>query len=281
MLSRYIGLVPVVVSLCLGTSGCESAPRIRIATTTSVENSGLLTTVLPAFERDYNVEVQVLPVGSGRALNLLRRGDVAAGLTHAPKAEAAALEAGVITNYRKIMFNDFIIVGPLDDPAAVKGASGIIDALQRIVAKQVVFVSRGDSSGTYSREQELWALAELRPADGRLVETGQGMAATLRVASEYNAYTLTDRATFQQIRSKLLLMSVYAGKTELVNPYAIFQRSGLTGDDQVVATALVDWFADGKGRQLVASFLVDTKPVFQVWPAGFPRHQPGDLPYAR
>lgn len=281
MLSRYVGLVPVVVSLCLGTYGCESATKIRIATTTSVENSGLLTSILPAFESDYNVEVQVLPVGSGRAFNLLRRGDVVAGLTHAPKVEAAALEAGVITNYRKIMFNDFIIVGPLDDPAAVKDASDIVDALKRIVGKQVFFVSRGDSSGTYLREQELWALAERRPADGRLVETGQGMAATLRVASEYNAYTLTDRATFQQIQSKLQLTSVYVGETELVNPYAIFQRSGLTETDRVVATALVDWFADGKGRQLIASFRVNAKPVFQVWPAGFPRHQPGDLPHAR
>ena len=163
-----MGLVPVVASLCLGTYGCESATKIRIATTTSVENSGLLTSILPAFESDYNVEVQVLPVGSGRAFNLLRRGDVVAGLTHAPKVEAAALEAGVITNYRKIMFNDFIVVGPLDDPAAVKDASNIIDVLKRIVDKQVFFVSRGDSSGTYLREQELWALAELRPADGRL-----------------------------------------------------------------------------------------------------------------
>ena len=165
-----MGLVPVVAALCLGTYGCESATKIRIATTTSVENSGLLTSILPAFESDYNVEVQVLPVGSGRAFNLLRRGDVGAGLTHAPKVEAAALEAGVITNYRKIMFNDFIVVGPLDDPAAVKDASNIIDVLKRIVDKQVFFVSRGDSSGTYLREQELWALAELRPADGRLVE---------------------------------------------------------------------------------------------------------------
>lgn len=267
--------------LCVGAYGCESTPSIRVATTTSVENSGLLTAILPAFERDHHVKVDVLPVGSGRALGLLKRGDVAAGLTHDPKAEASALQAGIITSYRKIMFNDFIIVGPPGDPAAVAQASGTVDALHRIAAKDALFVSRGDASGTYSREQELWALANRRPAQGRLLETGQGMAATLRVASERGAYTLTDRATFEQIRSRLRLMSVYAGGPELLNTYAIFQRAGLTGADRAAATALVDWLAEGAGRLLIAHFLANGRSVFHVWPAGFPRDQPADRPHAR
>ena len=223
----------------------------------------------------------MLPVGSGRALNLLKRGDVAAGLTHDPQAEASALQAGIITSYRKIMFNDFIIVGPPEDRAAVAQASGTVDALHRIAANDVLFVSRGDASGTYSREQELWALASRRPAQGRLLETGQGMAATLRVASEHGAYTLTDRATFEQVRSRLRLMSVCAGGPELLNTYAIFQRAGLTGADRAAATALTDWLADGAGRQLVAQFLINGRPVFHAWPAASPRDQPADRPYAR
>ena len=253
---RGVGLVLVLAAfpLCVGAYGCSSSASIRVATTTSVENSGLLAAILPAFERDHQVRIDVLPVGSGRALSLLKRGDVDAGLTHDPKAEAFALQAGIITSYRKIMFNDFIIVGPPGDPAAVAQASGIVDALHRIEATAALFVSRGDASGTYSREQELWALANRRPVQGRLLETGQGMAATLRVASERSAYTLTDRATFERVRSRLRLKSVSAGGPELLNTYAIFQRVGLTGADRAAATALTDWLAEGEGRQLIAGF---------------------------
>lgn len=265
--------------LCLaGACGCDAKPRIRLATTTSVENSGLLAAVLPAFERAHHVRVDALPIGSGRALGLLRRGDAAAALTHDPRAEAAALEAGVISGYRKIMFNSFLIVGPPADPATVAEASGTVDALRRIVDGRALFVSRGDASGTYAREQELWALARRRPKREHLLETGQGMAATLRVASEHGAYTLTDGATFEQLRSRLALASVCAGGPELVNTYAIFERAGLAGAERTRVTALADWLAEGGGRRLVAGFLINGRTVFRVWPAGFPRDQPGYRP---
>lgn len=271
-----------MLALCLGTSACQSQPStVRVATTTSVENSGLLSAILPAFERQHHVKVEVLPVGSGQALELLKRGDVAAGLTHDPKAEASALAAGTIANYRKIMFNDFIVVGPPGDPAGVARASGAVDALHRIATEGAPFVSRGDASGTYAREQELWSLAKGRPAQDRLLETGQGMAATLRVASEREAYTLADRATFEQFRSELRLTSWYEGGPELLNTYAIFMRAGLTGAERDVATALADWLAEGEGRQLVAGFLANERPVFKVWPAGNRRDRPADLPDVR
>ena len=276
-----LALVHAAVPLCLGVYGCESTPRIRVATTTSVENSGLLTEILPAFEQDHQVRVDVLPVGSGRALNLLKRGDVALGLTHDPQAEASALEAGIITSYRKIMFNDYIIVGPPEDPAGVAQASGTVEALHRIVANDGLFVSRGDASGTHSREQELWVLANRQPSPERLLETGQGMAATLRVASERGAYTLTDGATFEQVRSRLRLTSVCRGGPELLNTYAIFQRVGLTGAERAIATALADWLVEGEGRQLAAHFRLNGRPVFHVWPAGSPNDQPTDRPHAR
>jgi tungstate transport system substrate-binding protein len=260
-------------------SACRSKPDVvRMATTTSVENSGLLAEVLPAFTRQTHVTVEVLAVGSGQTLNLLKRREVAVGLTHDPTAEAAALSAGVITNYRKIMFNDFIIVGPSDDPAGITRASDAVDAFARIAASNVRFVSRGDASGTYSREQELWALAKRRPAPDRLLEVGQGMGGTLRVANEKSAYTLSDRATFEQFRSALRLTALYQGGSALLNTYAVFVRPGLAGAEQAAASALTDWLADGAGRQLVAGFVANGRTVFHVWPLGTPRASPADVP---
>lgn len=262
----------------VGAYGCDSRPSMRLATTTSVENSGLLAAVLPAFEQEHHVRIDALPIGSGRALSLLRRGDAAAALTHDPRAEAAALEAGIITGYRKIMFNSFLIVGPPEDPAGAGQASGTVDALHRIVDSRVPFASRGDASGTYAREQELWALAGRRPSRENLLETGQGMAATLRVASERGAYTLTDGATFEQLRSRLELTNVCARGPELVNTYAIFERAGLAAAEQALVAALADWLAEGGGRRRVAGFLINGRTVFRVWPAGSPRDQPGYRP---
>jgi tungstate transport system substrate-binding protein len=267
------------VLLIVAAVGCTSSPDVvRLATTTSVENSGLLAEVLPAFERQSHIKVDVLAVGSGQALNLLRRGEVTVGLTHAPRAEAEALASGFITDYQKIMFNDFIIAGPSEDPAGVARASGVADAFARIAAASASFVSRGDASGTYSREQELWALAKRRPSGDRLLETGQGMGGTLRVASERNAYTLSDRATFEQFRSGLRLVPLYEGGSELLNTYAIFMRAGLGGRERAAATDLVRWLSDGDGRGLVAGFVAHGRTVFNVWPMGTSRSRPVDLP---
>ncbi len=275
---RYLARA-LVVLLGAGMSACESTPNVlRVATTTSVENSGLLAAILPEYERRARVRVEVLAVGSGQALNLLERGDVTVGLTHDPAAEASALAAGIITNYRKIMFNDFIIVGPPDDPAGVAHASDTADAFVRIATRGALFVSRGDASGTSSREQDLWRLAKQRPAGGHLLETGQGMGGTLRVAGERSAYTLTDRATFERFRSGLRLVSLYEGGPDLLNTYAIFVRTAATGAEREAATALTDWFANAEGRQLVADFVANGHAVFRVWPAGTPRSQPTDVP---
>src|SRR5262245_43662165 len=265
-----------LVLVCLGVAaGC--APKqdvVRMATTTSVENSGLLGKILPAFSQDAHVSVEVVAVGSGQALNLLKRGEVAVGLTHDPAAEAAALSEGVITGYRKIMFNDFVIVGPPGDPASVAHASDAVDAFARIAAGDATFVSRGDASGTYSREQELWALARRRPAQQRLLEVGQGMGGTLRVANEMSAYTLSDRATFEQFRSGLRLTVLYQGGPALLNTYAVFLRRGLGGPERAAASALADWLADGAGRHQIASFVANGQAVFHVWPLGTPRESP-------
>jgi tungstate transport system substrate-binding protein len=269
----------IAVVLFAAAAGCRPAPSVvRMATTTSVENSGLLAEVLPAFSRQSHITVEVLAVGSGQALNLLKRGEVAVGLTHDPAAEAAALAGGAIAGYRKIMFNDFIIVGPPGDPAGIARASDAVDAFARIASSDAMFVSRGDASGTYSREQELWALAKRRPAPHRLVDVGQGMGGTLRVANEKSAYTLSDRATFERFRSSMRLTLLYQGGSALLNTYAVFVRPGLAGTEQAAALALTGWLADGEGRQLIAGFAANGRTVFQLWPPGAPRESPADLP---
>jgi len=267
---KALKVVPVV--FCAVLSGCRPQPDVlRMATTTSVENSGLLGDVLPAFTRQTHITVEVLAVGSGQALNLLKRGEAAVGLTHDPAAEAAALSAGVMTGYRKI-------IGPSDDPAGIARASDAVDAFARIAGSDATFVSRGDSSGTHSREQELWALAGRRPAQHRLLEVGQGMGGTLRIASERRAYTLSDRATFEQFRTGLRLTLLFHGGSALLNTYAVFLRSGLTGTALAEASALADWLADGDGRRLIAGFRANGQLAFQVWPLGTPRGLPADLP---
>jgi tungstate transport system substrate-binding protein len=269
-----------VVLVCLAVAaGCRPRPDVvRMATTTSVENSGLLGEILPEFTKQRHITVEVLAVGSGQAMNLVRRGEAAVGLTHDPGAEAAALSGDAITGYRKIMFNDFILVGPTADPAAIARATTAIDAFKRIAESEATFVSRGDASGTHAREQELWAQAKRRPEGERLLDVGQGMGGTLRVASERSAYTLTDRATFEQFRSGLRLAPLFQGGPELVNTYAVFTRPGLTGPALATATALADWLADGEGRQRIESFVANGQKVFHIWPAGSPRGAPSDLP---
>jgi tungstate transport system substrate-binding protein len=267
-----------VLALVVAIAGCRTGtPPLRVATTTSVENSGLLTAILPAFERESGVTVEVLAVGSGQALNLISRGDAVVGITHDPPAETAALKSGDIAAYRKFMFNDFLIVGPASDPAGVRGAPDAGEAFHRIATNEAAFVSRGDASGTYSRELELWKAAGLTPPVTRL-ETGQGMGATLRVASEREAYTLTDRATFEQLRSRLRLAVIHEGGPELLNTYSVFLGAGVSGAPRDTGLRLADWLVDGNGRMLIAGFLSNDQPVFSIWPAGTPGTQPSDLP---
>ncbi len=269
----------VAIAIVVATVACQRVPaHVRMATTTSVDNSGLLAAILPRFERESGIAVDVLAVGSGQAMNLLKRGEVAVALTHDPAAEAAALSAGTITDYQKIMFNDFIVVGPADDPAQVAQASNAPDAFARIAASGAVFASRGDASGTYTREQDLWGVAKRRPPASQLLDTGQGMGGTLRVASERRAYTLADRPTFEQFRSSLRLSVLFEGGRELLNTYAIFVRAGLRGDERTHAEMVRRWFAEGNGRQQIADFVANGHHVFTVWPADANRSSPTALP---
>lgn len=270
-------LVWCLLSLTLSGSCAREETLLRLATTTSVDNSGLLDAILPAFRAESGIDVQVMAVGSGRALQLLRRGDADIALTHDADAEEAFIREGRLVLYRKLMFNDFLIVGPVDDPAAVRDAPTAADAMRRIARSASPFVSRGDASGTHAREQQLWNLAGVRPPAGRLLETGQGMAATLRVASEREGYCLTDRATFLQLAPALRLARVFEGGVEMLNTYAIIVANG--GAPRCEAgKRLVSWLAEGRGRRLVEEFAVAGAHPFTPWPVGRPADTPRAAP---
>jgi tungstate transport system substrate-binding protein len=247
-----------------------------LATTTSVDNSGLLAELLPPFRQETGIDLQVLAVGSGRALQLLRRGDVDVALTHDPLAEAAFLKDAPSAAYRKVMFNDFMVVGPAEDEALVRQAASAADAMRRIASVGVAFMSRGDESGTHARERELWQKAGAKPPADQLLETGQGMAATLRVASERRAYTLTDRATFAQLAQTLSLEPLFEHDPDLMNTYAVMTTGG--GARSTNAMQFITWLSDGAGRDRIASFTVAGTRPFLVWPLSRPRETPDALP---
>ena len=193
-----------------------------LATTTSTQDSGLLDLLVPLFEEQTGVQVKVIAVGSGAALEMARKGDADAVLSHAPEAEQELVQRGDLVEGRLVMHNDFVLVGPKDDPAGVRSAGSIEEAMRRIAASGG-FVSRGDNSGTHATELALWNAAGIDPAGvPRREETGQGMGATLNIADQRRAYTLTDRATYLALRDRLSLEVVFEGGERLRNVYHVY-----------------------------------------------------------
>lgn len=195
------------------------AGSIILATTTSTEDSGLLESLLPRFRAESGIEVKVIAVGTGAALDMARRGNADAVLVHAPASEREYVRSGDLTEGRLIMHNDFLLVGPVADPAKVKGRSNLDEAM-RAIAKAGPFVSRGDGSGTEKMELALWKAAGVDPGSVPKREaTGQGMGATLNIADQHRAYTLTDRATYLALKPRLSLVPVSEGHPNLLNVY--------------------------------------------------------------
>lgn len=207
----------VVLSAARGGAGVQDS--IILATTTSTQDSGLLDELVPRFERARGIRVKVIAVGTGAALRMAATGDADAVLVHAPDAERTYAEAGDLIEGRRIMHNDFVLVGPPDDPAAVGSQASAVDAM-RAIARDAIFISRGDESGTHAQEMSLWASAAVDPRSlPRREETGQGMGATLNVADQKGAYTLTDRGTYLSLRARLALVILFQGDPRLRNVY--------------------------------------------------------------
>jgi tungstate transport system substrate-binding protein len=219
-----IAVLIVAVSAC--SNGNESsservANEIILATTTSTQDSGLLDYLLPEFHELSEFEVKTIAVGTGKALKMAEDGNADVLLVHAPPAEVELVENGFGIDRTLIMHNDFVIVGPADDPAGILNADSAAGAFQEIFNSGTIFVSRGDDSGTHKKELEFWNLIEQQPEGESYLESGQGMAATLRIASEKLGYTLTDRATYLANRDNIDMEILVTGDERLLNIYHV------------------------------------------------------------
>ncbi len=224
--TRGIMHVVLIGAAAAASAAAQPAPANRtviLATTTSVYDTGLLDSVVPMFERQSGYQVKVVAVGSGQALAMGRRGDADVLFVHSPEAELAFMAAGDGLTRRVVASNYFTIAGPADDPAHVREAADAADAFRRIAASGRGFVSRGDSSGTNARELAIWRRAGGRPSWPGYVETGQGMAATLLVANERRAYTLTDRATLGYLRTRVDIVALRPEEPDLANVYHVIE----------------------------------------------------------
>jgi tungstate transport system substrate-binding protein len=237
-----------------------------------VVNSGLLGVLVPQFEKEAAIPIRVHAAGSGRALAMLDDQVVDLVISHAPEAEARMLDAHPEWQYRKVATNDFIVVGPPNDPAEVRTAADAPAAFARIAAARAPFLSRGDESGTHERETHLWRLAGIQPDQSRLLVGGGGMAATLRQASAHGAYTLTDDATFAQLQDRLTLRVLFEGDPRLVNSYAV------VFPPQSAAAQFAEWLASGNGRQALIAFRIQDATPFRAWPDGCPGADPSATP---
>ncbi|WP_079907594.1 substrate-binding domain-containing protein [Carboxydocella sp. JDF658] len=198
----------------------QANKEIILATTTSTQDSGLLDVLVPAFEKETGYKVKTIAVGTGQALALGERGEADVLLTHAPASEKKLVDQGLVTDYSLVMHNDFILVGPAEDPAQVKGKD-IKEALKRIAQSQSLFLSRGDDSGTHKFEQKVWEKTGIKPAGKWYQSTGSGMGQTLNVAAEKRGYTITDRGTFLALKDKINLEILVQGSQELKNIYHV------------------------------------------------------------
>lgn len=256
--------------LLLGLLGVVPFPQpiahqsgaVVLATTTSTQDSGLLDSLLPLFERQSGYRVKVVSVGSGQALELGKRGDADVVLSHAPEQERALVAAGYFASRRRVMYNDFILVGPPADPAALRGGRDAVAALRSLVAAKAPFVSRGDRSGTHQLELTLWQRAGISPPGHGTTyrEAGQGMAATLQIASQLKAYTLTDRATFLAWRDRLELVPLVMGDSLLRNVYHVL----LVDARNLRARALAQFFLSPAAHAVINAFGVQRfgEPLF-------------------
>lgn len=237
---------------------------LRMATTTSTENSGLLKDIMPAFEKATGYQVRVTPVGTGKALRLGQDGDVDVVLVHAPPAEEKFVAAGYGVNRRHVMYNDFVIVGPANDPAKISGMKNAAKALATIAKDKAIFVSRGDDSGTNKKEKILWKDAGVKPSGKWYREAGQGMGKVLQMTGEMQGYTLTDRGTWLFMKDKLPLKIVVEGDPKLFNPYGVIAvNPGRYPDiNYTGAMAFIAWITSPEGQALIGKYRVNNKQLF-------------------
>ncbi|QUM82104.1 substrate-binding domain-containing protein [Moritella sp. 5] len=238
--------------------------KIRLATTTSTYHSGLLDFLLPEFKKDTGYTVDVLAAGTGKSLRMGQNGDVDLVMTHAAKSEAKFVDAGYGVLPRKLMYNDFVLVGPKADPAKINAGKDVVKALAGIASYNATFISRGDDSGTNKKELGLWAQTKMEPNFGGYKAVGQGMGPTLNMASELQAYTLTDRGTWLAYQNKLDLKILVQGDKRLFNPYQVIlvNPSRYPNINYRGAKIFSDWLVNPKAQAMINSYKRSGEQLF-------------------
>lgn len=264
----FFRVVLLTCAAWMASVPAQAAERyITVASTTSTEQSGLFGHLLPLFTRASGIEVRVVALGTGQALALARRGDADVVFVHDPVAEEKFVAEGYGRSRRRVMYNDFVLVGPKGDPARVAGGGDIAQALQRIHATASPFASRADKSGTHAAELRLWRLAERDPQDGRAKwyrETGSGMGPTLNTAAAMNAYVLTDRGTWLSFKNRADLVVSVQGDQRLFNQYGVI----LVNSDKhphvkhALGQQFVDWLTSKPGQDAIAGYRIGGEQLF-------------------
>ncbi|MBE3092606.1 MAG: substrate-binding domain-containing protein [Chloroflexi bacterium] len=251
------------ISLLLISTVYTEPIHLKLATTTSTENSGLLDKLLPPFEEKFNIKVDVIAVGTGAAIKLGVNGDVDIILTHDPDAEDKFVQDGYGVNRRDVMYNDFIVLGPSNDPAKIKGMKNVVSAFSNIAYQQAFFVSRGDASGTDVKEKIIWQIAGIKP-EKWYMEAGQGMGATLQIANEKQAYVLCDRGTFLAYKDKIELDVLYERDPLLFSPYRIIAVNPALYSHvkYMEAMQLIAWVTSVEGQKIIGEYKIGGGMLF-------------------
>jgi tungstate transport system substrate-binding protein len=282
-------IVLAALAVAILCSAVQAQNRLKMSTTTSTENSGLLNVLLPPFEKECGCQVDVIAVGTGKALKIGESGDVDVVLVHARALEDKFVANGYGINRRDVMYNDFVIIGPANDPADLKDASSAADAFKRIAAKQSVFISRGDESGTHVKEKEIWSATGIAPSGAWYRSAGQGMGEVINMATELRGYTLADRGTYNAFRhGKTDLIILYDGNKNfarqgkpmprltavqvaaLTGPNGLFNPYGVIAVNPKkfphvrfdLAMKFEDFITGTEGQGIIANYKVQGDPVF-------------------
>jgi tungstate transport system substrate-binding protein len=264
---RHVLCVIAALSLGWVTPVCAADKFIVLASTTSTEQSGLFGHILPLFEKDSGIQVRVVALGTGQALDMARRGDADVVFVHDKAAEEKFVAEGFGVKREEVMYNDFVLVGPKDDPAKIGGSKDVAEALKKIAASQTPFVSRGDKSGTHAAELRLWKAADIdiEKAKGPWYkETGSGMGPALNTAASMNAYILTDRGTWLSFKNRGELKLLVEGDPRLFNQYGVILVNPAKHPHvkKEWAQQFIDWIVSPQGQQAIASYKIDGEQLF-------------------
>lgn len=268
-MKRFALLLCLFCLLSMPVQSQAAQAELMLATTTSTDNTGLLDYLMPEFTKDTGIKIKWVAVGTGKALKMGQNCDVDVLLVHAPPTEKKYVADGYGVDRRQIMYNDFVIIGPDNDPCGIKGMT-VADALKAVESKQCVFVSRGDNSGTHKKELKLWAAAGLPVPDKAewYVQTGQGMLSTINVAAERKGYTMTDRGTYSKFEANKKgnppLVIVVEGDKNLLNQYSVIavNPDRCKNAKYDLATSFSEWMASARAQKLIKDFKLLGKQLF-------------------